>query len=156
MNWLALLKESIFQSGKALLTMAKIIIPIMVAMEILKDTKILEKVSEKFKFIASFFNISNESIFPLLVGIIFGIAYGAGVIIESAKEFNLSKEDLHKVMIFLVICHAIIEDTLVFVVVDANLWLIFITRILMAIILTFFASKFIDKNSFKEPREKIK
>ena len=41
----------------------------MIVMEVLKDAKVLEKVSEKLKPIARFYNISNGAVFPLLVGI---------------------------------------------------------------------------------------
>lgn len=148
MDFAGFLKESTMGSLDSILSMAKIIIPLMIVMEVLKDAKILEKLAGKFKFVARFFNISNEAIFPLLVGIVFGIAYGAGVIIESAQDYNLNSKDLHKVMIFLIICHAIIEDTLVFIVVDANLWLLFFTRLIVAIILTYIAAKLIDKDQF--------
>ena len=102
------LKESIVGSLNSILTMAKIIIPLMIAMEILKDANILEKISKKMRPLARIFNISNESVFPLIIGLIFGLAYGAGVIIESIEENNLSKRDLYVLMVFLVACHAVI------------------------------------------------
>lgn len=146
MDFLAYLKESTVNSLSSLLTMAKIIIPLMIVMEVLKDAKVLEKVSEKLKPIARFYNISNGAVFPLLVGIFFGLAYGAGVIIESAEDNNLGSKDLYTIIIFLIICHAIVEDTLIFTVVGANLWLLFFTRLIVAIIITFFASKIFDKS----------
>ncbi|MCF6459627.1 nucleoside recognition domain-containing protein [Clostridium sp. Cult3] len=147
MNFIAYLKDSTIGSISSILSMAKIIIPLMIAMEILKDVKILEKVSKKLKPIAKLFDISSESVFPLMIGIVFGLVYGAGIIMESVEEKNLSNKDLYVVMIFLVACHAIFEDTLIFVAVGANLWLLFITRLVVAIVVAYFVSKVIDRAS---------
>ena len=150
MDFVAYLKESFTGSMSSVLTMGAIIIPLMVVMEILKDTKVLERFSSKLNPIAKFFNISNESIFPLLIGIIFGLAYGAGIIIDSTEEGNLSKRDLYVLVIFLLACHAIFEDTLIFAAVGANLWLIFTIRLIVAIIISYFAARIIDKRQLVE------
>lgn len=135
--------------------MAKIVIPLMVVMEILKDSNILEKVAEKLSPIAKFLNISNEAVFPLVIGLIFGLAYGAGIIIESAEEYNLGKKDLYILMIFLVACHAVIEDTLLFVAVGANLWFLLTVRLIVAIIITRMASRVLNKMEFLGNIDKI-
>lgn len=145
MDFILYFKESFTGSFNSILTMAKIIIPLMVVMEILKDSNILEKLSKKMKPISDFFDISYNTIFPMIIGLIFGLSYGAGVIIESAKENSLNKKDLYVLMIFLVVCHAIIEDTLLFVVLGANLWLLLGLRLSIAIIIAFFASKVLKK-----------
>lgn len=145
MNFSSYLKESAIGSIDSILSMAKIIIPLMIVMEVLKDAKILEKISKKLKPIAKLFDISNESVFPLMIGMVFGLIYGAGIIIESIEEENLNKKDLYIIMIFLVACHAIFEDTFIFVAVGANLWLLFLTRLIVALVVAYFASKAIDK-----------
>lgn len=145
MNFWLYIKESSTGALGSVTTMAKIIIPLMVVMEILKDSKILDKISKKMQPISNFFDISNEAVFPLIIGLIFGLSYGAGVIIESVEENNLSKKDLYTLMIFLVACHAVIEDTLLFVVIGANLWLLLCIRLGVAIIISYFASKVLSK-----------
>ena len=51
-------------------------------------------------------------------------------------QFNEKKSLTHKdaclVTIFIVLAHAIIEDTVVFVVIGASFWWIFLTRIILA------------------------
>lgn len=141
-------KESFTGSLNSVLTLATIIIPLMVVMEILKDSNYLEVLSKKLKPISDFFDISYDTIFPMIIGMVFGLTYGAGVIIESAKEKSLSKKDLYVLMIFLVVCHAIIEDTLLFVVLGANLWLLLGLRLSVAIVVSFFASKVLKKINF--------
>lgn len=147
MDFMAYLKDSTMGSLNSVFSMAKIIIPLMIAMEILKDAEILEKISKRLKPISKLFDISNESVFPLLIGMVFGLVYGAGIIIESVEEENLGKKDLYIVMIFLVACHAIFEDTFIFAAVGANLWLLFFTRLIVALVIAYFLSKTIDRMS---------
>ena len=85
MDIMAYLKDSFLGSLNSILSMAKIIIPLMIIMEILKDSNILERISKRLNPISKFFNISNEAVFPLMIGLIFGLVYGAGVIIESTE-----------------------------------------------------------------------
>ncbi|WP_129599909.1 nucleoside recognition domain-containing protein [Anaerophilus nitritogenes] len=136
-----ILKEGIIGSLKSVYTIAVIVIPLMVILQLAKDYHILNKIAEKFTFITKLFSISKEAIVPLLVGLIFGISYGAGVIIQSSKEGNLTKVDLVLLITFLVTCHAIFEDTLVFVAVGANGYILLGLRLFMAILITYLLSK---------------
>lgn len=149
MDFLLYLKESITGSFGSVLTLAKIIIPLMVVMEVLRDSNILDKVSNKLNYVFKSLNISDEATFPLIIGLLFGLSYGAGIIIESTKENNLSKKDLYILMIFLVACHAVVEDTLLFVVVGANLWLLLGLRLGTAIVISLIASKILHRKTDK-------
>ncbi|WP_110943031.1 nucleoside recognition domain-containing protein [Inediibacterium massiliense] len=140
-----ILKEGVIGSLKSVYTIAVIVIPLMVILQLAKDYHILNKIAEKFIFITKLFSISKEAIVPLLVGLIFGISYGAGVIVQSSKEGDLTKVDLVLLITFLVTCHAIFEDTLVFVAVGANGYLLLGIRLLMAIVITYFLSKRLSK-----------
>lgn len=141
------LKESISGSFNSVLTMATIIIPLMIVMELLRSFKVLKLISLKLEPISKFFGISNKAVFPLMIGLFFGLSYGAGVIIDSAEEGNLSKKDLYVLMIFLVACHAVVEDTLLFVVVGANLWLLLVIRLSVAIVISLIASRILNKGA---------
>lgn len=145
MDFVSFLKESFLGSMDSVFTMSKIVIPLMIVMEILKDSNILEKISRTLSPISRFFNISEKSTFPLIIGIIFGLAYGAGIIIDSAKEGNLTKKDLYVLIIFLVCCHSVFEDTLIFVSMGANGWILVGFRLGIAILFSIISSKIIDK-----------
>ena len=134
------LKEAIVGSLESIYSVAIIVLPLMVILQIAKDYKFLDKISGFFKFLTRFFGMSEDSTLPLLVGIIFGIVYGAGVIIQSSEEGNLSKKDMFLISVFLLVCHAIIEDTLIFVAVGANGYILSGLRILAAIVITLLLS----------------
>lgn len=154
MDFTAYLKESFTGSISSVLNMAKIIIPLMIIMEMLKEARILEILSKKLKPVAKLFDISNEAVFPLIIGMVFGIVYGAGIIIESTGESDLNKKDLYILVIFLIACHAIFEDTFIFVAVGANLWMLFFTRLIVATVVAYFASKIIDDKLVVEQSQK--
>lgn len=136
-----IIKEATIGSLDSVYSIAIIVIPIMIVLQLLKDYNALDKLTKPFQFISRLFNISKESVLPLLVGIIFGLSYGAGVIIQSAKEGNLSKRDLLLITVFLATCHAVFEDTLIFVAVGANGFLLLGFRLVAALIITYVLSK---------------
>ncbi len=75
-----------------------------------------------------------------------GITYGAGILIKEAQNSNLSKADIFFILVlFLMICHAIIEDTLLFVIFEANLYIIVIFRVIAAIVFSFILLKMYEK-----------
>ncbi len=145
MNIVIFLKECILGSLNSVFTIAKIVIPLMIIIEILKDYNVLNKITKYFKPISKFFGISSNSTFPLVVGLTLGLSYGAGIIIDSAKAGELSKKDLYLVVIFLGACHAVFEDTLLFVALGANGWLLLGFRLVVAILITYFISENFNK-----------
>lgn len=80
-------------------------------------------------------NISKS--FSILVGVFLGITYGAGILIEESKSGSLSKEDIFFIGTFLMVCHAIIEDTLLFVIFGADFTMVVVIRTIAAIILAY-------------------
>lgn len=135
------MKEAFLGSMKSVYSMAIIIIPLMVVLQIAKDYKLLNKIAESLRFVTKPLGISKTAIFPLVVGVFFGISYGAGVIIDSSKEGNITKKDGVLLMVFFSACHGMIEDTLIFAVLGANAYLIISIRVISAIGLTYLLSQ---------------
>jgi len=75
--------------------------------------------------------------FSLGVGIFLGITYGAGVLIKEAQSGAIKQEDLFYIATFLMICHAIIEDTLLFVIFGADFTMVILVRTISAIIISY-------------------
>ncbi len=72
----------------------------------------------------------------LVAGLTIGLAYGAGLMIQAVEEDGVSKRDMYLALIFLVSCHAVVEDTLVFIPLGIPVWPLLLIRLLTAIILT--------------------
>ena len=128
-------KEFLTGSLKTILTILMVLTPIMIILEIFKDAQLLEKIAHFITPVMRLLGLSKEAAFPLLAGIFFGISYGSGVILQTAKEGKLEKKDMALISVFLGACHGMIEDPAIFAALGANWWLIIITRILAALII---------------------
>ncbi|OPJ57010.1 nucleoside recognition domain-containing protein [Alkalithermobacter paradoxus] len=142
-----IIKEGLTGSFRSVYSIAIIVIPTMIVLEILKNYSILDKISDFFKFISDFFGISKDTTLPILVGTIFGISYGAGVIIQSVKEKDISNRDIFLMVNFLIICHAVVEDTLIFIAVGSNGFILLGSRVIAAVLVTYILSK---RSNFNE------
>lgn len=124
------LKNSAKLTGQLLL----IILPLTISYEFLKGRqKDLE--GKEWRL----FGISSNGLVPLITGIVIGLTYGAGVIIHSIRASNMDKREAFLIMLFLSVCHAIIEDTLIFVVIGAKGIVLVVIRFFLAFLITYIA-----------------
>ncbi len=138
-------KTSITDIISIIFEMAIIIFLVMLLLEILKAFNILQKLNNiTYKF-TKHLGISPNANFPLLVGVIIGISYGAGAIIASHKNGDMTKKDILLISVFLCICHAIIEDTMLFVKLGANGFILVFARLFAAIALTYTINKIVSR-----------
>ncbi len=126
---------------------AKVLIPLMIVIEIFKDTKFIDKLSNAIKPLTNFFTISEKSGISLVFGIIFGLTIGAGAVIQSVKDYNIDKRSVFLVTMFLSMCHAVFEDSMIFGAAGANIIAVLGARIISAFLITLILSRFIKKDT---------
>lgn len=100
MDWLEFMNVALTGSLKSVWQMAVIIIPLMIVLEIARDLGVLEKAARGMAPAMQLFRLPKEGAFPVLIGLTFGLAYGAGVIIESVKNGQLTWRDLFLINVF--------------------------------------------------------
>jgi hypothetical protein len=135
-GWFPIIIDALQQAAMGIFRLALIVIPLMVAIQILKDLKWLDVFSKWMSPVTRFLGMSENTSTTLAAGMVFGLAYGSGVMIQSVKEDGVSKKDLTLAFIFLCTCHAIFEDTLIFLTVGISVLPILVIRLGIAIILT--------------------
>lgn len=135
-GWGAIVLQGVESAFFGIVQLAVIVIPIMVFIQIMKDLKWLDVFSKWMSPFTRVLGIKENTSTTLAAGLVFGLAYGAGVMIQAVKEDGVSKKDLYLVMIFLVACHAVIEDTLLFAPLGIPLWPLLLIRLVTAIVLT--------------------
>ena len=134
---------SLWNGTRFCLKLIAVLVPLLVLYEMASTARPFRKDSPLLRKIAGFLGISPAAGAPLLAGFFLGIAYGAGIIIPVSKERNLSKRDVLGVGLFLCTCHAVIEDTLLFVLAGASgLWLVGI-RLALAVLIVSVAARFV-------------
>ncbi|MBE0596596.1 MAG: nucleoside recognition domain-containing protein [Desulfuromonadales bacterium] len=129
---LAALIGALKLSGKLLL----IIVPLVTVFELLRYLPVFRRAGRAIDPLMRPLGLTREAAVPLFTGIFLGIAYGAGIIIRVAQEKNLPRRQLFLMGLFLATCHAVVEDTLIFVVIGGNGWVMLGMRLLIACGLT--------------------
>lgn len=145
MNWGEFFETAARGGGKLALIVFLILVPLMVALEFLRQTKALNWMVDKVHPAASRIGFQKEALVPLLAGFIFGISYGAGVLIPEARKKHLAKEQIFLVAVFLALCHAVVEDTLLFMAVGANGLYLVLSRFILAVLATLVGFKLYQK-----------
>ena len=140
LDWQIILREIITGGARIAVLVPAIIIPLMVVLALLTDTRLLDRGVGFIQPVLQRLNLSNRVAFPLLTGLFLGIVFGSGVIISCANDGTLTKRDLILVLVFLGICHSIIEDTLIFAALGANWWVLISCRFVLAALATFAVS----------------
>ena len=136
-----IIKEIAGGLGGLMLKIFLIVMPLIILLEWAKSQRWFGRFIDATNPLFRPIGFRPQAIFPLLIGIIFGIAYGAGVLIPQARSGDLDAKQVFLIAAFLGLCHAIIEDTLLFVALGANGWVIVVTRFLIALGAVFGLSK---------------
>lgn len=135
-DWDAIAWHGIETAFWGVVQMTLIVLPLMVGIELLKDLRVVDRLSRLLAPLTRLLGLSERTSLTLLAGLLFGLAFGAGVIIESAREAGFSKRDLYLLTLFLSACHAVVEDTLIFVPLGINVLGLLALRLAVALILT--------------------
>ena len=116
--------------------LALIVIPLMVIIQFLKERNYLQKLSNAIAPFTKVIGVQPNASLTLVAGLVMGLAFGAGVMIQAVQEDGVSKKDATLAFIFLIACHAIVEDTLIFIPLGIPILPLFLIRISTAFILT--------------------
>lgn len=119
------------------------LLPLFVLIQLLKDSGWLEKASRWMAPILRPLRLPGAAGLPMVAGLTIGLTYGAGVIIQSAEEGKLSRDQLTVMTVFLGICHALIEETILFTAVGANGLLLITIRFGVAALFAWGLARFI-------------
>ncbi len=135
-SFMEIVMESVIGSFGIIKSLVIIIIPMMIAIQIMTEYRLFEKLSGRTKFITDFLGVSKDTLIAMLIGIFAGISYGAGAILDAKERYDLSKQDIFLVMCFLVPFHGIIEISLIFWVIGVNPIVTLLTRFVVALTAT--------------------
>ena len=156
---LEILREALVGSLMSVLQIALIVIPLMILIEIIKDMNWLSYLSRAMTPLTRWMKLPGEAALPLVAGLVFGISYGAGIIIQAAREGTLDYRDIYMINLFLVICHSVFEDTILFAAIGA-IWLpVLIFRLLLAVVVCMVVARFwptYSEHLFQEGQRGVK
>ncbi|GAA5346349.1 hypothetical protein CLV97_10658 [Planifilum fimeticola] len=118
------------------LQLALVVIPLMIGIQVLKDIQVLDRFAGWMKPLMRPLGLDPRGAVTMAGGLLFGLAMGAGVIIQQAREQQFSRREMTLIILFLAACHAVVEDTLLFVPLGVNIFALLLIRLGAAIFLT--------------------
>lgn len=121
-------------SGVLIITILLIVTSLMIVQRILSEFHLIELISRPLLPLMRLFGLPENSAFLWIVGNVVGLAYGGAVMIDMVEEGKLSLKESNTVNYHLSISHSLLEDTLLFVALGINWFIIVGTRILFAMI----------------------
>ncbi len=77
-----------------------------------------------------------------LTAAVFGLLYGAAVIVEAARKGNFTRQELHRLQVSIGINHSMLEDPAIFLSLGLSPFWLWVPRLLAAIITVCFFKLF--------------
>ena len=111
-----------------------IIFFIIAFINILKTFGIWQFILKILKIPLSFLGMSDKVANIILIGLTLGISFGGGFLIEEAKKKEISKKDVFLSLSFLGLCHSIIEDTILILLLGSHISGILFFRFIYTVI----------------------
>jgi len=152
-GWMEISLHGIQTAGLAIVQLALIVIPLMIAMQYLREKGWLTMFSNKLAPFMKILGMDKSASMTMVAGLTIGLAYGAGLMIQAVKEDGVSRKDMYLALIFLVSCHAVVEDTLIFIPLGIPVWPLLFIRLVTAIILTITISYIWNRAENKRRKE---
>jgi hypothetical protein len=119
-----------------LLRVFLIVVPIMVVLEVFEGTRAFRAVVRAWARVVRHVGLDERSAAPTLVGFLFGLAYGGGVIVRDVRRHDLPRRQVFIMSAFLSMAHAVVEDSLIFIALGAAVFWVVVYRIAWAALVT--------------------
>lgn len=152
-GWFEITLNAVQTAILAIIQLALIVIPLMIVMQYLREKGWLDVLSGKLAPFMKFLGMDRNASMTMVAGLTIGLAFGAGLMIQAVKEDGVSKKDMYLALIFLVACHAVVEDTLIFVPLGIPVWPLLVIRLSTAIALTMIVAYLWNRTEKKRKEE---
>ena len=137
LDWLILQSKNFF-------IIFLIIFLIISTINILKFIGLWQFIINILRIPLSYLGMSEKVANIILIGLTLGISFGGGFLIEESKKNNISKKDILLSLSFLSLCHSIIEDTILILLLGSHISGILFFRVFYTIIIILFMKYLLD------------
>jgi len=115
---------------------AAVVLPLIIGYEMAKAYGVFERPWPRLRPLLAWLGLGPGALVPLLAGVFLGLLYGAGVLVSASREQGLAAGERLALAVFLVTCHAVVEDTAIFVLLGGSAFWILVPRLVLALGLT--------------------
>jgi len=120
---------------KTLFQVFLVIAALVIFLKLLKLSGIEKLLAFILKPLLKIIGLSEKTISISIIGITLGLTYGGGLLINEAKKGNISQLDILGSLSLLALCHSLIEDTLLIMLLGADLSGILYSRVIFSLLL---------------------
>ena len=132
-----------------------IIFSIITTINFLKYLGIWQIIINILRVPLSYLGMSDKVANIILIGLTLGISFGGGFLIEESKKNNISKKDILLSLSFLSLCHSIIEDTILILLLGSHISGILFFRFIYTVIVILIMRYLLDTKYEKFILEKV-
>ena len=112
-----------------------IIFCLLAVMRILTKIKVIAAMDFLLRPFLTMMGIGSKASALTVVGLTMGLSYGGGMIIHESKSGNIDKKDVFYSLTLMSICHSLIEDTLLLMMIGGHVSGLFWGRLIMSCLL---------------------
>lgn len=108
--------------ARNLLAISGVIFVLVLGMKVLRASGLLDLVTRAIAPLMGLIGIGRGASTITVVGMTLGLSYGSGVILEEVRKGALSPREVFFALSLMGICHSLIEDTLLMLLMGAEIW----------------------------------
>ena len=135
------------QQIKSLLMIQLIIIALLTGLKVLKQVGIEKLMAWLLQPLLRVLGIGSEATTISIVGVTLGLSFGGGLLIKEARTGQISKRDVFAAMAFLGLCHSLIEDTLLVMLLGAHISGVLWMRLFFSLLVVAVLTRWMDSKS---------
>ncbi len=121
-----------------------IVVALVLLLDILKKLGIIQRINHLLRPVLHLLGIGREAETITLVGITLGLSYGGALLINEAQAGHIKSRDVLFSMCLLGLSHSLIEDTLLMMLIGADLSGILIGRIIFSLVIIYLLVRLLD------------
>ena len=111
----------IIAQAKNMLSIVLIIFSLLVMMRVLHAIRVIDLMNRVLRPVLSLIGIGPKASAITVIGLTMGLSYGGGLIINEARNGSVGKEDIFYSLTLMGLCHSLIEDSLLIMLIGGHI-----------------------------------
>lgn len=148
-------QDWVLAQGQSLLMILVVIAALMLILRLIRQLGLERFVHDLLSPMLRALGIGREAANVTVIGTTLGLSYGAGLLIRDLDRGLMSPRDSFLALCFLGLCHSVIEDTLLIMLLGAELWAILGARFLFAFVVVAIIARLPQTRSLKPLKARI-
>ena len=118
----------------SLASLSLIVVVMVVVVEVFKVIKVVHYCELLLQPLLRFMGVSSGLAHIMAVGGLLGLTYGSGLLIAESKKGRFDKRELAVALVFISMCHALLEDSMIMLLTGAHLSAVLFARFIFCLV----------------------